>query len=280
MADLLLGTSTVAGFVLPQLLDSPTPRPPKWRLPGRHIRPVAGPRVPRESSSSEQRSLETSDGRSADDRFHARPVALGTAQGRWLFAVTVLASGSIVTPPPSGGAPVIVRDLTPSRAAVTISGYTPDGGPPLILLGSRLGPLRTAPRPLVGALFRRASLVCGLAQSPGQLVAARVCRGSRRAAHPGSWPSSIPRSGADRAKAIGCGRHWGNRRMIGPFPGRAPGRPRQRRGLSCSTCRWRTHLAVAGRHVTEAWRRAHVASTSGGALACGAGAPPTADRGR
>jgi EmrB/QacA subfamily drug resistance transporter len=188
------------------------------------------------------------------------PVALGTTQGRWLVAVTVLASGMAFV---DGTAvqvalPAIGGELDASLSGLqwTISGYTLALAS-LILLGGSLGDRYGRRRVfLVGvAWFAVASLVCGLAQTTGQLVAARVVQGVGGALlTPGSLAliqsSFRPR---DRAKAIGL---WsalaGIAGLIGPFLG----------GVLVDVASWRLVfllnvpvavliLSVAGRHVPE-----------------------------
>ncbi len=188
------------------------------------------------------------------------PVALGTAQGRWLVAVTVLASGMAFVDATAVqvALPAIGRELDSSLSGLqwTISGYTLALAS-LILLGGSLGDRYGRRRVfLVGvAWFAVASLVCGLAQTTGQLVAARVLQGIGGALlTPGSLAliQSSFRPG-DRAKAIGL---WsalaGIAGLIGPFLG----------GLLVDAVSWRLVfllnvpvavliLSVAGRHVPE-----------------------------
>jgi EmrB/QacA subfamily drug resistance transporter len=191
---------------------------------------------------------------------HPEPVALGTAQGRWLVAVTVLASGMafIDATAVQVALPAIGSDLDSSLSGLqwTISGYTLALAS-LILLGGSLGDRYGRRRVfLVGvAWFALASLVCGLAQTTGQLVGARVLQGVGGALlTPGSLAliqSSFRPT--DRAKAIGL---WsalaGIAGLIGPFLG----------GLLVDAVSWRLVfllnvpvaaliLAVAGRHVPE-----------------------------
>src|SRR5687767_13843897 len=154
--------------------------------------------------------------------------------------------------------PTIGRELDASLSGLqwTISGYTLALAS-LILLGGSLGDRYGRRRVfLVGvAWFAVASLVCGLAQTTGQLVAARVVQGVGGALlTPGSLAliqsSFRPR---DRAKAIGL---WsalaGIAGLIGPFLG----------GVLVDVASWRLVfllnvpvavliLAVAGRHVPE-----------------------------
>jgi EmrB/QacA subfamily drug resistance transporter len=188
------------------------------------------------------------------------PVALGTAQGRWLVAVTVLASGMAFVDATAVqvALPAIGRDLGSSLSGLqwTISGYTLALAS-LILLGGSLGDRYGRRRVfLIGVVwFAVASLVCGLAQTTGQLVAARVLQGVGGALlTPGSLAliQSSFRPG-DRAKAIGL---WsalaGIAGLIGPFLG----------GILVDAVSWRLVfllnvpvaaliLAVAGRHVPE-----------------------------
>src|SRR5688500_5427703 len=138
----------------------------------------------------------------------------------------------------------------------TISGYTLALAS-LILLGGSLGDRYGRRRVfLIGVVwFAVASLVCGLAQTTGQLVAARVLQGVGGALlTPGSLAliQSSFRPG-DRAKAIGL---WsalaGIAGLIGPFLG----------GVLVDVLSWRLVfllnvpvaaliLAVSGRHVPE-----------------------------
>src|SRR5687767_8944201 len=121
--------------------------------------------------------------------------------------------------------PAIGRDLGASLSGLqwTISGYTLALAS-LILLGGSLGDRYGRRRVfLVGvAWFAAASLICGLAQTTGQLVAARVLQGIGGALlTPGSLAliQSSFRHG-DRARAIGV---WsalaGIAGLIGPFLG-------------------------------------------------------------
>jgi EmrB/QacA subfamily drug resistance transporter len=195
-----------------------------------------------------------------------QPVALGTARGRWLVAVTVLASGMAFLDATAVqvALPSIGRELDSSLAGLqwTVTGYTLALAS-LILLGGSLGDRYGRRRVfLVGvAWFALASLVCGVAQSPGQLVAARVLQGVGGALlTPGSLAliQSSFRPG-DRAKAIGL---WsalaGIAGLIGPFLG----------GVLVDLVSWRLVfllnvpvavliLAVAGRHVPESRDPAH-----------------------
>ena len=138
----------------------------------------------------------------------------------------------------------------------TISGYTLALAS-LILLGGSLGDRYGRRRVfLVGVVwFAVASLFCGLAESTGQLVAARVLQGVGGALlTPGSLAliqsSFRP---ADRARAIGL---WsalaGHRRADRPVPRRPAGRRRQlAAGVPVNVPVAALILAVAGRHVPE-----------------------------
>src|SRR5687768_5411200 len=160
--------------------------------------------------------------------------------------------------------PAIGRELDASLSGLqwTISGYSLALAS-LILLGGSLGDRYGRRRVfLVGvAWFALASLICGLAQTTGQLVAARALQGVGGALlTPGSLAliqsSFRP---VDRAKAIGL---WsslsGIAGLIGPFLG----------GLLVDTVSWRLVflinvpfavliVAVAGRHVPESRDPAH-----------------------
>jgi EmrB/QacA subfamily drug resistance transporter len=191
---------------------------------------------------------------------HPEPVALGTARGRWLLTVTVLASGMAFLDATAVqvALPAIGEDLDSSLAGLqwTVTGYTLALAS-LILLGGSLGDRYGRRRVfLVGVgWFAAASLVCGLAQDTGQLVVARTLQGVGGALlTPGSLAliQSSFRPG-DRARAIGL---WsalsGVSGLIGPFVG----------GLLVDLVSWRLVflinvpvallvLAVAGRHVPE-----------------------------
>ena len=138
------------------------------------------------------------------------PVALRTTRGRWLIAVTVLASGMAFLDGTAVNValPSIGRELDASLSDLqwTLSGYTLTLAG-LILLGGSLGD-RYGRRKvfLIGvAWFATASLLCGLAQVPWQLVAARTLQGVGGALlTPGSLSliQSSVRHG-DRGRAIG-----------------------------------------------------------------------------
>jgi EmrB/QacA subfamily drug resistance transporter len=157
----------------------------------------------------------------------AQPVALGTAAGRWLVLVTVLASGMafIDSTAVNVALPSIGRDLGSSLSGLqwTVTAYTLTLAA-LILLGGSLGDRYGRRRVfLIGvAWFATASLVCGLAQSPGQLIVARGVQGIGGALlTPGSLAliQSSFRPG-DRAKAIGIWSSLGGvAGLIGPVLG-------------------------------------------------------------
>jgi EmrB/QacA subfamily drug resistance transporter len=188
------------------------------------------------------------------------PVALGTAPGRWLVVVTVLASGMAFLDATAVqvALPAIGRELDASLSGLqwTVNGYTLTLAS-LILLGGSLGDRYGRRRIfLVGVVwFAAASLLCGIAQNTGQLVAARMLQGVGGALlTPGSLAliqsSFRPQ---DRARAIGI---WsslsGIAGLVGPFLG----------GLLVDVASWRLVflinvpvavliVAVAGRHVPE-----------------------------
>ena len=161
------------------------------------------------------------------DSTAREPVALGTAGGRWLVLVTVLASGMafIDSTAVNVALPSIGRDLGSSLSGLqwTVTAYTLTLAA-LILLGGSLGDRYGRRRIfLIGvAWFATASLVCGLAQSPGQLILARGVQGIGGALlTPGSLAliQSSFRPG-DRAKAIGIWSSLGGiAGLIGPVLG-------------------------------------------------------------
>jgi EmrB/QacA subfamily drug resistance transporter len=190
----------------------------------------------------------------------AEPVSLGTPPGRRLLVVTVLASGMAFLDATAVqvALPTIGRDLDASLSGLqwTVTGYTLSLAA-LVLVGGALGDRYGRRRVfLIGVgWFAAASLVCGLAQTTGQLVAARGLQGVGGALlAPGSLAliqsSFRP---ADRARAIGL---WsslaGIAGLIGPFLG----------GVLIDAVSWRLIflinvpiavlvIAVAGRHVPE-----------------------------
>ena len=188
------------------------------------------------------------------------PVALGTARGRWLVTVTVLASGMafLDATAVSVALPSIGRQFGSSLSGLqwTVTGYTLTLAA-LILLGGSLGDRYGRRRVFVIGVvwFSVASLVCGLAQDTGQLVAARALQGVGGALlTPGSLAliqSSFRPE--DRARAIGL---WsalaGISGLVGPFLG----------GFLVDAVSWRLVflvnvplavliVVVAGRHVPE-----------------------------
>ncbi|TFV68137.1 UNVERIFIED_ORG: DHA2 family efflux MFS transporter permease subunit [Bacillus sp. AZ43] len=187
-------------------------------------------------------------------------LALGSAPGRWLVAVTVLASGMAFLDATAVqvALPSIGEDLDASLSGLqwTVNGYTLTLAA-LILLGGSLGDRYGRRRVFVLGVvwFAVASLLCGLAQDTGQLVAARALQGIGGALlTPGSLAliqSSFRHE--DRGRAIGL---WsslsGIAVMVGPFLG----------GLLIDAVSWRLIflinvpvavlvVVIAGRHVPE-----------------------------
>src|SRR4051812_46097700 len=111
-----------------------------------------------------------------------RSVSLGTAPGRWLIVVTVLAAGMafLDLTAVQVALPSIGRELDASLSGLqwTVTGYTLSLAS-LILLGGSLGDRYGRRRVFVIGVcwFAAASLLCGLAQSTGQLIAARGLQG-------------------------------------------------------------------------------------------------------
>ena len=152
---------------------------------------------------------------------------LGTAQGRWVVLATVLASAMafLDSSAVNVALPTIGRDLGSSLAGLqwVVNGYTLALAA-LILLGGALGDRYGRRRVFVVgvAWFAVASLVCGLAQTTGQLVGARVLQGVGGALlTPGSLAliqaSFTPR---DRPRAIGLWSALGGvAGLVGPFLG-------------------------------------------------------------
>ncbi len=188
------------------------------------------------------------------------PVALGTARGRWLVTVTVLASGMafLDATAVSVALPSIGREFDSSLSGLqwTVNGYTLTLAS-FILLGGSLGDRYGRRKVFVIGVcwFAGASMLCGLAQTTGQLVAARALQGIGGAL---LTPGSLALIQAsfrhqDRARAIGL---WsslaGISGLIGPFLG----------GVMVDAVSWRlvfllnvpfalVIVAVSGRHVPE-----------------------------
>jgi EmrB/QacA subfamily drug resistance transporter len=154
-------------------------------------------------------------------------VRLSSAKGRWVLAASVLGSGMALLDGTSVNIalPRLGEDLGASLAALqwTVNGYllTLAG---LILLGGSLGDRYGRRRVFVtGAVwFALASALCGVAQSPGLLIAARALQGVGGALlTPGSLAlvqSSFREE--DRAKAVGAWSGLGGvAAAIGPFLG-------------------------------------------------------------
>jgi EmrB/QacA subfamily drug resistance transporter len=190
----------------------------------------------------------------------SEPVALGTTRGRWLVLATVLATGMAFLDATAVqvALPAIGAELGSSLSGLqwTVNGYTLALAA-LILLGGSLGDRYGRRRIfLVGVVwFAAASLLCGLAQNTGQLVAARALQGVGGALlTPGSLAliQSSFRPG-DRARAIGLWSAFaGIAGLIGPFLG----------GVLVDTVSWRLVflvnlplaaliVVVARRHVPE-----------------------------
>src|SRR6476620_5591171 len=210
-------------------------------------------------------------------------VALGTPAGRWLVAVTVLASGmafldatAVQVALPSMG-----RELAAGLSGLqwTITGYTLTLASLILLGGCLVDRKRRRKVFVIGVCwFAGASMLCGLAQTTGQLVAARALQGIGGAL---LTPGSLALIQAsfrhqDRARAIGL---WsslaGISGLIGPFLG----------GVMVDAVSWRlvfllnvpfavVIVAVSGRHVPEsrdpsAHGRFDYAGAALGALALG-----------
>ena len=188
------------------------------------------------------------------------PVALGSAPGRWLVLATVLASGMAFLDATAVqvALPAIGREFDSSLSGLqwTVNSYTLALAA-LILLGGSLGDRFGRRRVfLIGvAWFAVASLVCGVAQDTGQLVAARALQGIGGALlTPGSL--ALIQSSfrvQDRARAIGL---WsalaGIAGLVGPFLG----------GVLVDVASWRLVflvnvplalliVVVSGRHIPE-----------------------------
>jgi EmrB/QacA subfamily drug resistance transporter len=154
-------------------------------------------------------------------------VRLGTPAGRWVLLATVVASGMAFLDATAVNValPAIGEDLGAGLAGLqwTVSGYTLALAS-LILLGGALGDRYGRRRVfLIGVVwFAVTSMGCGLAQSTGQLVAARVLQGIGGALlTPGSLAiiqASFPH--VDRPRAIGLWSALGGvAGLVGPFLG-------------------------------------------------------------
>jgi EmrB/QacA subfamily drug resistance transporter len=186
-------------------------------------------------------------------------VALGTAPGRWVLLATVLASAMALLDATAVNVavPAIGAELDASLSGLqwSVTGYTLALAA-LVLLGGALGDRYGRRRVFtVGVVwFAIASLLCGLAQDIGQLVAARVLQGVGGALlTPGSL--AIIQSSfraEDRPRAIGLWSAFGGvAGLLGPTVG----------GLLVDVASWRwvfgvnAPLAVltllAVRHVPE-----------------------------
>ena len=155
------------------------------------------------------------------------PVLLASARGRWVLAAAVLGSGiSLLDATVVNIAlPTIGRELDADFSGLqwTVNGYTLTLAA-FILLGGSLGDLLGRRRVfLVGVVwFAVASVLCGLAQDVGMLVAARLLQGIGGALMTPASLALISASfvAADRGKAIGAWSGLGGiAAAIGPFVG-------------------------------------------------------------
>ncbi|OON78007.1 MFS transporter [Streptomyces tsukubensis] len=154
-------------------------------------------------------------------------IALSSARGRWVLACAVLASGIAMLDGTvvNVALPTIGRDLDASLSTLqwVVSAYMLTLSALLLLggaLGDRLGRRRTL---LVGVVwFAVASMLCGIAQDGGTLIAARALQGVGGAL---LTPGSLALVRAtfrpdDQAKAVGA---WsgltGVAGAVGPFLG-------------------------------------------------------------
>lgn len=169
------------------------------------------------ASTSEASSTQSADG----------GVALASARGRWVLACAVLASGMAMLDGTvvNVALPTLGRDLDTSIASLqwVVNAYMLTLSALLLLggaLGDRIGRRRTL---VIGVVwFAVASVLCGLAQDAGTLIAARALQGIGGALlTPGSL--ALVRTSfrpQDQARAVGAWSGLGGvAGAIGPFLG-------------------------------------------------------------